>query len=294
MVVPDITNPFFPAVVQAVEGALREAGFSLLLCDTGNDVAIEADLVRNLFDRQVDGLLISVCDRIASRQAVRLAASRLPLIQIDRRALGGMPYVGVDQADAIGQVIEHLRTQGARRYAYLTPHPAISTAKERLEAFLQLVRPLDPHVDENVYLGDFSLEWGHEAASRIITSRSLPDALVCANDLNAVGAIQALREHGIDVPGDVAVTGFDDTVLAIASQPQLTTVRQPLKDLGREAVTALRATITDPVLPPHSAVLRAELVVRESSCRQATGPARAHGGRRTSDTAKKQPVPSSP
>ena len=272
LVVPDITNPFFPAIVQAVEGALREAGFSLLLCDAGNDVDIESELVRNLFDQQIDGLLISACDRIASRQAVRLAASRLPVIQIDRRVLGGMPFVGVDQADAIGQVIDHLRAQGARRYAYITPHPAISTAKERLEAFLHLVRPLDPDVDRRIYRGDFSLRWGHEAASRIISSRPLPDAIVCANDLNAVGAIQALREHSIGVPGDVAVTGFDDTVLAVASHPQLTTVRQPLTDLGRDAVALLRAAITDRTLPPRSAVLRAALAVRESSLPSAAAP----------------------
>ncbi len=269
LVVPDITNPFFPAVVQAVEGALRESGFSLLLCDAGNDVAAEAELMRNLFDHQIDGLLVSACDRIASRQAVRLAASRLPLVQIDRRALGGMPFVGVDQADAIGQVIDHLRRQGCRRYAYITPHPAISTAKERLEEFLRLVRPLDPAVDERVYRGDFSMDWGYQAASRIVSRHPLPDVIVCANDLNAIGAIRALREHGVAVPGDVAVTGFDDTVLAVASQPQLTTVRQPVKDLGREAVAILRAAIADPALPPRSAVLGAELVVRESSLRPA-------------------------
>ena len=274
LVVPDITNPFFPAVVQAVERALREAGLSLLLCDAGNDVAAEAELVRNLFDHQIDGLLISVCDRIASRQAVRLAASRLPLIQIDRRALGGMPFVGVDQAGAMRHIVDHLRQQGCRRYAYVTPHPVISTAKERLDEFGRLVRPLDPTVDERVYMGDFSLGWGHEAASRIAGRQPLPDAIVCANDLNAVGVIRALRDHGIDVPGDVAVTGFDDTVLAVASQPQLTTVRQPLKDLGREAVAVLCAAIADPALPPRSAVLGAELVVRESSRRPSTGPAR--------------------
>jgi LacI family transcriptional regulator len=267
LVVPDLTNPFFPAVVQAVEGALRDAGLSLLLCDTGNDVALEAELVRNLFDHQIDGLLISVCDRIASRQAVRLAASQVPLIQIDRRALGGMPYVGVDQAAAMGLVIDHLQQQGCERFAYITPHPAISTASERLDAFLRRVGPLDPTAGQRVYRGDFSLEWGHEAARRIIAQRPRPDAIVCANDMNAIGALQALRAEGIDVPGEVAVTGFDDTVLAVASQPQLTTVRQPLEDLGRQAVQVLRAAIADPSLPPPLAVLKAGLVVRESTRR---------------------------
>jgi LacI family transcriptional regulator len=267
LVVPDLTNPFFPAFVQAVEGALRQAGFSLLLCDASNDVAVEAEVVRDLFDQQIDGLLISVCDRVASRQMVRLAASRLPLIEIDRRAVGGMTYVGVDQAGAIGMVVEHLFAQGCRRYAYITPDPFVSTAKERLDEFLSLVRPLDPTVDERIYQGDFSLGWGYEAAGRIIGSSPLPDAIVCANDLSAVGALEALREHGIRVPEDVAVTGFDDTVLAVAAQPHLTTVRQPLEELGREAARVLQAAIADPGMPPRSAVLKAELVIRRSSQR---------------------------
>ena len=267
LVVPDLTNPFFPAVVQAVEGALRDAGLSLLLCDAGNDVALEAELVRNLFDHQIDGLLISVCDRIASRQAVRLAASQVPLIQIDRRALGGMPYVGVDQAAAMGTVIDHLHDQGCERFAYITPHPAISTASERLDAFLRRVSPLDPTAAQRVYRGDFSLEWGHEAARRIIAERPRPDAIVCANDLNAIGAVAALREEGIAVPGEIVVSGFDDTVLAVACYPQLTTVRQPLEELGRQAVHVLRAAMADPSLPPTLAVLKAELVVRGSTLR---------------------------
>jgi LacI family transcriptional regulator len=267
LVVPDLTNPFFPAFVQAVEGALRQAGFSLLLCDAHNDVAAEAELVHNLFDHQIDGLLISVCDRIASRQVVRLAASRLPLIEIDRRAVGGMPYVGVDQAGAIGMVIRHLSAQGCQRFAYITPDPVISTAKERLDEFLRLLRPLDRTVDERIYVGDFSLSWGYEAARRIIATRPLPDAIVCANDLGAVGVLQALREHRIRVPDDVAVTGFDDTVLAVATQPHLTTVRQPLEELGREAASVLHAAIADPGLPPRSVVLGAELVIRQSSQR---------------------------
>lgn len=266
-VVPDLTNPFFPAFVQAVEGALRQAGLSLLLCDAHNDVAVEAELVRNLFDHQIDGLLISACDRIASRQVVRLAASRLPLIQIDRKAVGDMPYVGVDQAGAVGMVVRHLSAQGCQRYAYITPDPVISTAKERLGEFLRLLRPLDRMVGERIYMGDFSLEWGYEAAQRIIANRPLPDAIICANDLSAVGALQALREHRIRVPDDVTVTGFDDTVLAVATQPQLTTVRQPLEELGREAASVLNAAIADPGLPPRSAMLGAELVIRQSTQR---------------------------
>lgn len=271
LLVPDITNPFFPAVVQAVEGTLRNAGFSLLLCDAGNDVAAEAELLGNLLAHQVDGLLISVCDRIASRHAVRLAASHLPVVQIDRCALGGMPYVGVDQADAMAQLARHLEAQGYRRFAYITPHTGISTAKERLEEFMRQFQPLDPGVGTRIYTGDFSMDWGHEAAQRIISQDPMPDVIVCANDLIAVGAVQALREQRIDIPGQIAVTGFDDTVLAVATHPQLTTIRQPLGDLGREAVSMLCAAIAQRGEPPRLAVLKGQLVIRGSSQRHNVG-----------------------
>lgn len=269
LVVPDLTNPFFPAVVQAVERRLRTLGLSLLLCDAGNDVELEAELVRGLFAHQIDGLLISACDRIASRHAIRFAASRTPLVQIDRRALVDVAYVGVDQASAMREIVEHLRGQGCRRFAYITPHPEISTAKERLDEFLRCALPVDPDVASRVHLGDFSLDWGHQAASGICDAGPLPDAIVCANDLIAIGALQALRERGVSAPRDVAVTGFDDTVLAIASEPQLTTIHQPLEDLGKQAAAALHEAIADPRLPPRSAVLPATLVVRASSRRTA-------------------------
>jgi LacI family transcriptional regulator len=265
LVIPDLTNPFFPAVVQAVERKLRASGNSLLLCDAGNDVETEAEAIRGLFDHQVDGLLIVPCDRIASRPAIQLAASRAPVVQIDRRALADAAYVGVDQADAIRQVVDHLRDEGCRTFGYVTPSPGISTAKERLDAFLRLVHPLNPDVENRLCLGDFSLEWGHRAAARICDAGPLPDAIVCANDLIAIGVLQALRERGLKVPLDVAVTGFDNTVLAVASDPQLTTVRQPLEDVGAAAVAALQQAIAAPHQPPSSSVLPATLIIRESS-----------------------------
>jgi LacI family transcriptional regulator len=266
VVIPDITNPLFPVMIQVIERELRLAGLSLLLCNADSDVATEAELVRDLFDHQVDGLIISPCDRVASQAAVRLAASRIPLLQIGRRAVAGLPYVGVDQADAMGQVIEHLTAQGRRSFGYISPGPEIPAARERLDAFTAWVRPLDPAAADRIYLGDYSVAWGREAAAGLLARGPLPDAIVSASDQGALGALQALRGHGVRVPDDVAITGFDDTVLAEACDPPLTTVRQPLRDLGAQAVTALCAAL-GPGTPPPSAVLKAELVIRGSSQR---------------------------
>ncbi len=133
------------------------------------------------------------------------------------------------------------------------------------------MRPLDPGAADRMYLGDLSAAWGREAAARLLASGSRPDAIVCAADLNAAGALRALRGHGVRVPDDVALTGFGDTVLAEVCEPPLTTVRPPLAELGARAVTALRAALDHQAPRPGPAVLQAELVVRDSSRRGRPG-----------------------
>jgi LacI family transcriptional regulator len=267
LVVPDITDPFYPGVVRAIERELRRTGLSLLLCDSGNDPEVEAELLRNLYDHQVDGLLVSACDRTASQPAVQLAASRTPLLQIDQRAVAELPYVGVEQADAMRQVVEHLLGEGCRSFGYLGARPETSAGQERLDGFLVQAKPADPAAADRVQLGDVSVAWGYEAAARLLDAGPPPEAIVCSSDLAAIGALQALRERGVSVPGDVAVTGFDDTVLAVACDPPLTSVRQPLEELGTQAVQELTAAIEQHLPQPRSVLLKADLAVRESSQR---------------------------
>lgn len=266
MVVPNISNPFFPVIIQAVEEELRKHGTRLLLCDSGDDVGQEAELLRGLLDHRIDGILVSPCDRIASRSAVRMAAGRVPLVQIDRVAVGDLDYIGVDQEAAMGAVVTHLLDQGCRRLAYVSSSMHASTAAVRLRAYVHHVRPVDGASAKRVYVGDFSLAWGKEAAARILADGSLPDAIVCANDLLAVGVLDVLRHEGIAVPKDVLIAGFDDTVLATVAWPPLTSVRQPLEDIGREAVQIVLSAATES-RPARTRLLPAELVVRDSTRR---------------------------
>lgn len=266
MVVPNIANPFFPVIIQAVEAELHKHGARLLLCDSADDVAQEADLLRSLLDQQIDGILLSPCDRIASRSAVRMAAGQVPLVQIDRVAVRDLHYVGVDQEAAMAAVIAHLADEGCRRFAYVSFSVRASTAAERLRGYVRHVRPLDVESSARVYSGDVSIAWGREAASRILQEGDLPDAVVCADDLAAVGVLESFSSEGVAVPNDVLVTGFDDTILAPALTPSLTSVRQPMEEMGREAVQMVR-TAARGGPPPRPRLFPAELVIRESSRR---------------------------
>jgi LacI family transcriptional regulator len=179
-----------------------------------------------------------------------------------------VPYVGVEQADAMRQVISHLTDEGCRSFGYLGGGLETTAGQERLDGFLEYARPVDPGAADRVQFGDISVPWGYEATVRLLAAGPPPDAIVCSSDLSAVGALQALREGGVSVPGDVAVTGFDDTVLAVSCDPPLTSVRQPLEELGTQAVQELSAAIERHLPQPRSVLLKADLAVRESSRRR--------------------------
>ncbi len=272
MVVPDIVNPFFPAVVKAVEDALHSSRLSLFLCDASDSSEVEADRLAALLARDVDGVIISPVDAVKSRTAVEAASKRVPLVQVDRHINVESDIVSVDHNRGIQLVLEHLIAEGCSSFAFVTTARRVNIASERLEAYGRCVRPVDRASANRVFAGDFSIAWGVEAATRIAES-ARPQAVVCANDLIALGVLRTFRRRGIRVPEDVAVTGYDDLVLADMVEPRLTTVHQPLESLGREAARLVISAIESPGLPRHEVRLLPELIVRESSTLRSTSTA---------------------
>lgn len=258
VVVPNITYPFFPQLVQALEVHLRERGFGLLLADSLDDVQLEAERVDALLNREVDGLIIAPCQYVGSREIVQRAAERVPVVQIDRQSCRTVPYVGLDQADAMRQIVEHLRGAGRTQLAFLGGQTDNGPARERRRSYAQCVAGTP--AAGRIVLGDFTPEYGAAGALRIMEAWPEVDAIVCGNDLIALGALQGLARLSKSVPADVAITGYDDTPYATFGLLQLTTIRQPLARMTVEAVSQLLSTERR-----LTTVLPAELVVREST-----------------------------
>jgi len=147
---------------------------------------------------------------------------------------------------------------------FVTTVKRSSIARERLEGYVRCVRAVNRPSATRVLAGDLSIAWGKEAAHRLLVS-ALPEAVVCANDLIAIGVLQAFRARHIRVPEDIAVTGYDDSTFASVIDPGLTSVRQPLAPLGQEAVRFITSAIESPGLPPRELRLLPELIVRDSS-----------------------------
>jgi LacI family transcriptional regulator len=273
MLVPSISNPFFTALVEQVEHHLAQAGLNLFLCDSRNDVATETSRLISLTQGSVDGLLVSPCDATNSRAALERATRIVPIVQIDRHvAAVSTDWVGLDDAHAMRVITEHLVHRGVRSVAFVTSIMGSSSALDRLESTVRACAELGIHMpDDLIFDGDFSLEWGSRAADKLLDSgRPLPDAIICSDDLIALGLSGRLGQRGIRVPEDVLITGFDDIEYASLNTPSLTTLRQPLTQIAAEAVRLLRENIANADRAKTHLALRGELIVRRSTKRERT------------------------
>jgi LacI family transcriptional regulator len=271
MIVPRVDNPFFPSVVQAAERYLRRHGYALLLSTCDDDPVIEGQRVEMLVDRHVDGLLISPCHVTESVAAIEEAGRHVPVLQLDRgtESFDG-DFVAVDDEAGIRQVVAHLRGIGRQELAYIGADTRSWSGAHRVRAF----RAAEPAVvEERILLGEFSQDWGMRAARQLLTAGNPPDAIVCGNDLIAIGVLMAATAMGVHIPEDLAVTGYDDIDMARMCQPPLTTMRQPIGELVRLAIETLLARLEEPRRSATRAFLQMSLVVRASTVGRGQGTA---------------------
>jgi LacI family transcriptional regulator len=262
MLIPDISAPFFPAVVQSVEHELADTGIDLLFCDADNDVATEAQRVETLLRRRVEALLICPVDSEASQPAIAAAAAQVRVLQFERFALSDTDYVGVDQGAGMFQVVSHLKRQGADDAVFVGHQDRISSISERTAAFVNECDKQGLAARRTWAVPSLDIAGGRASGAELIRHGDLPAAIVCANDAVALGVLMELRTAGIRCPDDVMVIGYDD--VPAAELVGLTSVKQPLNELGREAARLLG----HPTTSARHVRLAPQLVVRRSSAHE--------------------------
>ncbi|MFC7344451.1 LacI family DNA-binding transcriptional regulator [Saccharopolyspora griseoalba] len=255
MVVPRIGNPFFATLVEEVEKQLQGGNRSLLLANSDYQPEVERRQVQALLDRRVDALLLIPCHRERSEEALAAAAARIPVVQLDLRVDGfDASWVGVDNEAGMRELLGHL---DARRTVFVGAEPTDSSAQSRLDGYRRA------GAGDEVLLGDFSKEWGEKAAGRLL-SEGLPEAVVCGNDVIALGVLAEFARRGVRVPQEVRVTGFDDIPYAELGQPALTTIRQPQAEIAAEAVRVLHDRLAGVETTSRRTAITPALVARSS------------------------------
>ncbi len=265
LIVPDIANPFFADISRGADDVAHEAGFSLLLCNTVEDPGREADLLRKLEQRSVDGVIL--CSSRLPAEELAGLVKRHPAAVLINRCLPGNNTVCVDDAWGAGLLVHHLLQSGRRVIGCLTG-PAVSySSQERTRGYAEALASAGEHPAPalTIRCQQLDLEGGHAAARTLLATRPETDAIVCHNDLVAVGALQACAELGRRVPDDVAVAGADDVLLASLVTPALTTLRSNRHTLGETAVRLLLNQLNDASSGYETVIIRPELVVRASA-----------------------------
>lgn len=266
VVVPDVENPFFTAVVRGIEDVARSAGLMAVLCNSDDQPAAELRYLRLIDDQRVDGVILASSMSDASGFQMTAGKGLPPLVLIDRDVPGiRCDLVLVDNRTGTREATRHLLDQGATRLACITGPANVSTAVQRLEGFLDALEERGiSRRDAVVRFADFRAQ-GARAALEDILSHTKPDALLVGNNVMTLGALQELASQGIRIPQDMLLAGYDDEPWSASWHPAITTVAQPAREVGKAAMRLLVQRLEDATLPIQHITMQPTLHVRESS-----------------------------
>jgi len=257
IIIPNIANPFFATLVRGAEDYLRSKGYSLIICNSDNAVDQEKKLFNILAEKKVDGILYSgIGDHLEKFNHINI-----PIVFIDRVIKDNrFSYVCSNHYKGMEDLLNYLFETNHKRYVFISGKKEIFSAVERLRAFGDFVKK--NKIEYKILEGEYTYESGLINGKKI---KKLPDVVVCSNDLIAYGVIESFKERKIKVPQDVSVTGYDDITFSKMFSPALTTVRQPIYEMGKISAEIMHRLLIkkDDYIPVK--LFQNQVIVREST-----------------------------
>lgn len=267
LIIPDITNPFFPELARGVEDFASANDYTVILCNSDNKLEKEESYIEMLQEKMVDGIIITASRARLSLDG-KLKDSSVPIVSVDRE-ISGLDASGqiiVDNEEGEYTAVKYLLEKGYRKIVHLSGPMSLKTAQNRYKGFLKAYKEMGINPIENhLYVGDYSTEWGYEASKKIIENKESVECFTCGNDLIALGVYRTMHECKIKVPDEIGIVGYDDIYMASIVTPALTTVRQPSYEMGYKAAELIINKILHGNSFKIERTLKAELVIREST-----------------------------
>ena len=271
MVVTTATDPFTSEVFSGIEQEAHERGYCVFLAESKADPESERKIVQTFAERRVDGIIVTA-SRVGALYLPLLSEMMVPIILVNNQHPGAFVHsVMIRNQEGGRAAANHLIGLGHRRIAYLGDQTGYQSDAERCAGYREALDAAGiAFTQELVVQGDGKPEGGQRAMDQLLALANPPTAVCCYNDMSALGAMRAICLHGLRVPEDISVVGFDDLFFASYTQPPLTTVRQPMRRMGQLAMESLIKLMSGDELEIHIKV-DAELIVRESTARVRTG-----------------------
>jgi len=267
LLIPDLWNPAFPAIVAGVQEVVVREGYEITIASDENSSERHATVIESMLSRQVDGLILATAI-LKDRAITELASRNIPAVMVNwRDEQGRTSSVISDDERGIALAVEHLVSLGHRDICHIGGPQNLSTGVARLRGFVKAMKDHDLKVpDTHVEIAaSYSRADGARAAHQLFAQNRRPTAIVVTNDLLALGCYDALRSVGIRCPADISITGYNDMPFVDLVSPPLTTVRQHLFESGRQGALLLMAEIVEREAIPPSLVIQPEIVRRRTT-----------------------------
>jgi LacI family transcriptional regulator len=262
IVLPDIENPFFSEMARAIEDTAGKLNYNIMFCNTDNNQDKEEKYVKLLISKLVDGVIF-VSGGKSEQNLQMLENNNVPFVIVDRYIESSKEYNGVfcDNEEGIRLGVEYLHKNNKKKIAFVTGAQKLKVAKLRLEAFEEVTKKLNIYNEHLIFEGEFTINGGMKATEYIMNSSSTVDAIFYSNDVMALGGLKILTRKGYKIPEDIAIMGYDNINISNLVEPELTTVAQPIYNMGEEACKLLVGLINGS-RKEELVILKPKLVIR--------------------------------
>ncbi|MDQ0087552.1 LacI family transcriptional regulator [Paenibacillus anaericanus] len=261
LIVPDIMNPFFPELARAVEDTASKFGYNVILCNSDEDKVKEQTYLDMLQQNYVTGIIVSS----NTMTATQIEELNIPVVSIDREISKGLPTIVVENSKGASVATDFLISKGCRRIAHIRGPQGVVNADERCEGYREVVHQ-EPWFNESYIInGDYDMESSIEATLELLTIHPEIDGIFAANDIMAIGAMKAAYQLGKRIPEELSIIGFDGIKLSSVTIPELTTIVQPIYELGEKATTMLVSLMNREEVGQTYYRLDVELIERNST-----------------------------
>jgi LacI family transcriptional regulator len=263
IILPDITNPFFSEIARAIEDVANNLGYNVIFCDSDNEINKENKYVKLLVSKLVDGVIF-----IAGGESVHnleiLINNNVPFVLVDRYVEGFENFYGVYCLNKLGitEAVDYLVNKGKKTIAFVRGPHSVGISKQRLEGYIEAMKKYGLFNEKLIFENEFTIDGGIETTKKILNLKEKVDSIIYSNDIMAFGGIKVLLKKGYNIPKDISIIGYDNIEISQFTEPELTTVSQPIYEMGKRSCELLINIVNGIPVDEKQIYFKPNLVIR--------------------------------